>query len=195
VLSIVEDTEAILYTTTCASCAAYSLGAITVGAVGELIKGISHIPGTIKNTMTLTEEQIALLEKIIQDDKASVTIKMRAEVLLALYQRNENKKTYYQIAEELKIAVATVRNTYKRFLSMGFDQCMKYQRNAKSNATTKLSQEQREKLMQMANSTPPEGHKKWTLQLLKEKAIEEKLIDQISIETIRRMLKQGDFKE
>jgi glutaredoxin-related protein len=41
-----------------------------------------------------------------------------------------------------------------------------------------------------ACSTPPEGHAKWTMQLLATRLIELKVVDTISDETVRQELKK-----
>jgi hypothetical protein len=42
----------------------------------------------------------------------------------------------------------------------------------------------------LACSTPPEGQKTWTLQLLADKLVELQVVDTISDETVRRILKK-----
>jgi transposase len=148
-------------------------------------------PKAVEKGTRLTEEQVEYLETLLRDEKTSVTIRKRAEILMALQKRFQMKRSYNQIALDLNIAVATVRNTNKRLNNLGFDQCMKYQRNANSNAASKLDKAQKEALLQLATSKPPEGSKKWTLRLLCAKAVEDKVFEQVSIETVRRVLKQA----
>jgi hypothetical protein len=69
---------------------------------------------------------------------------------------------------------------------------MRHQRNSKSNAAPKVSREQEKAVCMMAKSQPPEGYKKWTLRLLREKAIEQNGLDNVSLETVRQILRRGE---
>jgi len=44
----------------------------------------------------------------------------------------------------------------------------------------------------LAKSEPPEGRKRWTLQLLADRLVELKVVDSISYETVRQVLKKSD---
>jgi transposase len=143
-------------------------------------------------TVELSKDQITRLRSISRDKRLSDTIRMRAQVLLLLHQKDLKYATYHRIAEDLHIANATVRNTAKRFHELGFEQCMKYQRNSNSNASHKLSSEQEQSLRLLAISQPPEGHKRWTLRLLQERVMEENNIDHLSVETVRQILRRRE---
>jgi len=43
----------------------------------------------------------------------------------------------------------------------------------------------------LARSEPPEGRKRWTLQLLADRLVELKVVDSISDETVRQVLKKA----
>jgi hypothetical protein len=45
-------------------------------------------------------------------------------------------------------------------------------------------------LIALTCSTPPDGRKRWSLHLLKDKLIEQRLVDTVSHETIRQTLKK-----
>jgi transposase len=146
----------------------------------------------MKMEVQLTEEQVLLLRSISRDKCTTNTIKKRAQILLALHGKACRPVSYHQIAEELNITFATLRNTISRYNELGFEQCMRHQRNAKSNAVPKVSREQEQALCRMAKSQPPEGYKKWTLRLLREKAIEQNGLDNVSVETVRQILRHGE---
>jgi hypothetical protein len=46
-------------------------------------------------------------------------------------------------------------------------------------------------LLALARTAPPDGHRRWTMQLLADRPVERKLVDAISDETVRRTLKRG----
>ena len=45
--------------------------------------------------------------------------------------------------------------------------------------------------MALACSDPPEGKKRWSMQLLADRLVEVGMVEQISDETVRRTLKKG----
>jgi transposase len=144
----------------------------------------------VETKLELTKEQIACLKDVCRDNHLSATVRMRAKILLLLHRREMKYATYRQISEELHIAVATVRNTARRFQELGFEQCMKYQRNVNSNASHKLNPEQERTLRLLARSQPPEGYRRWTLRMLQAKVMEENNIDHVSVETVRQILRR-----
>jgi hypothetical protein len=54
----------------------------------------------------------------------------------------------------------------------------------------KLDGAQEARLVALACSTPPTGHKRWTLRLLGERLVELEVVDAISYETVRQALQQ-----
>ena len=55
----------------------------------------------------------------------------------------------------------------------------------------KLYGKQEAFLIALACSDPPEGRTRWTMQLLADKMVELGVVEEISDETVRRMLKKG----
>ena len=46
------------------------------------------------------------------------------------------------------------------------------------------------RLVQLACSAAPQGHSSWSLQLLRDKAVELKIIEPVAVETVRSALKK-----
>jgi hypothetical protein len=57
-----------------------------------------------------------------------------------------------------------------------------------------LDQEQRQRIIAVACSPPPEGRARWTVRLLTEEAIRRKLVPRVGRETIRVLLESHDLK-
>jgi hypothetical protein len=83
----------------------------------------------------------------------------------------------------------TIDRVKKRFVEKGIDMALTgkpstrvYQRKADGDLEAHL--------IAMSCSEAPEGHKRWTLRLLADKAVELKYVDNISYETVRRVLKK-----
>ena len=54
----------------------------------------------------------------------------------------------------------------------------------------RLDGEQEARLVALACSAPPEGHKRWTLRLLADRLVELEVVESVSYETVRQALKQ-----
>ena len=55
----------------------------------------------------------------------------------------------------------------------------------------KLTGKQEAYLVALACSDPPEGKKRWSMQLLADRLVELEIVEEISDETVRRTLKKG----
>jgi hypothetical protein len=55
----------------------------------------------------------------------------------------------------------------------------------------KLDGHQEAYLVALACSDPPEGKKRWSMQLLADRLVELEIVEEISDETVRRTLKKG----
>jgi hypothetical protein len=65
-----------------------------------------------------------------------------------------------------------------------------YRRPPARQYPRRLEGEQEARLVALACSAPPEGHKRWTLRLLAERLVQLEVVDEISYETVRQALKQ-----
>jgi hypothetical protein len=54
----------------------------------------------------------------------------------------------------------------------------------------KLNAKQEAQLVAIACSEPPPGQKRWTIRLLMEEVMQQKIVDRISFETVRRVVKK-----
>ena len=57
----------------------------------------------------------------------------------------------------------------------------------------KLDEKAESVLETLAHSKPPDGRKRWTLQLLADRLVELKVVDSISHETVRKEAKKREF--
>jgi DNA-binding MarR family transcriptional regulator len=146
-----------------------------------------------KYEVILTEEQISFLNAVLSLKETNLTIKKRALILLAIHKDSGKRLTQRQLAESLDVSPSTVLCTIKRFVDRGFDNCMRYQHNSKSTPTRKIQGEQEARLLQLACSQPPNGRSGWSLELLRDKAVELKIIEPLSVETMRSTLKKMNF--
>jgi transposase len=92
------------------------------------------------------------------------------------------------IASSLHIGMSTVARTRQRFVEGGVEHALT--EDHRLGGKRKLDDKQEAFLIATACSTPPEGRKTWTMQLLADRLVQIKMVDAISDETVRRALKK-----
>ena len=93
-----------------------------------------------------------------------------------------------EIAMRLKCSYSHVCNVVRKYCCGGLEQAITDKK--RKGRPAKLQGKQRAHLIALACSNPPEGRRCWTMQLLAQRCIELNLIDFISDETVRRILKK-----
>ena len=132
------------------------------------------------------EEQTHLLDFIKSGERSARKI-TRARILLLA---NEGKKDR-DIVEALLTSVPTVQRTRKRFVEEGLEGALNERPRPGGRIRKKLDEKGIAILETLARSEPPEGRKRWTLQLLADRLVELKVVGSISDETVRVELKKS----
>ena len=93
------------------------------------------------------------------------------------------------IADALECGPSTVARVRKRFAQGGLDGAV-HRKRPTGREYRKLDGTQEAKLVALACSTPPEGKGRWTLKMLADRLVELEVVDAVSDETVRRVLKK-----
>ena len=133
----------------------------------------------------LTEDERAYLLGFIKSGERSARKINRARILLLA---DEGKKDE-DIADSLHTSVPTVQRTRKRFVEGGLGALNERPRPG-GRIRKKLDEKGIAILETLARSEPPEGRKNWTMQLLADRLVELREVEDISDETVRRILKK-----
>lgn len=136
------------------------------------------------NQFKLTGEERSSLKAMISKGKHSSREIKRAWVLLKV---DEGQKKL-AIAQELDVAYSTIFNLLNAYKAGGLDQAL-YDA-PRSGPRGHVHAKAKARITALACSQPPEGHEKWTLRLLADKAVELGLVEKISHEHVRRILKK-----
>lgn len=143
-----------------------------------------------KHHVTLTQEQRQQCEVVARSYKHSERERKRAHILL-LADTSAPKKTGSdaQIASQVGVCLLTVQQVRRRFAQGGSDAALfrKVQATRKARA---LDGQAEAFLVATVCSTPPEGHTRWSLHLLKDRLLASAYVEGISPETIRQTLKK-----
>ena len=142
------------------------------------------MPNPKKYVVELTKEQRSYLLDLLKKGEGKARMLTRAHILLL----SAEGKTDSFIAEVLKVNPQTVRNIRKRFAEEGLEAALK--ERPRPGAQPKLDGKGEAFLVALACSEPPGGREHWTMQLLADKLVELGVVDSISDETVRRVLKK-----
>jgi transposase len=138
-----------------------------------------------KYPVTLTSEDKRELEGVVKRGKHSRREIQRAQMLLW----STEGKTDVEIAGLLGVTALTVASTRQRWARE-----KRIADAPKPGRHKKLDARQEAFLVALACSDAPEGRESWTLQLLADKLVELKVIEEpISYETVRETLKKTNL--
>lgn len=111
----------------------------------------------------------------------------RAAALLELGQG----KTYKEVATKIGVSSITLSSWADKYEEVGLAFLKDKPRPGRPPSITGG---QRAKIVALAGSDPPEGHEKWSLRLLAEKAITLGYVDSISHQYINQILKESEIQ-
>jgi transposase len=132
----------------------------------------------------LTADERAALLALLTKGVAPVRRLTRARILLLA----DEGGTDQEIAAALHVHPATVERTRRRFVEGGPEAALS--ERPRPGGRPKLDGRQEAHLVALACSAPPEGRKRWTMQLLADRLVALELVEAISDETVRRALKK-----
>ena len=132
----------------------------------------------------LSEQERTTLLALIQKGKAAARKVRRAHVLLLAAEG----KTDREIAAALHTGTATVERLRKRFVEEGLEAALA--EKPRPGAQRRLDGKQEAFLVALTCSPPPPGRRCWTMQLLADRLVELGVVEAVSDETVRRLLKQ-----
>jgi transposase len=133
----------------------------------------------------LSEEEKKELHALTHKGTCGVRKLRRAQMLVLA----DEGLTDEEIARALNGSVSTVERVRKRFVEEGLEAALS--ERSRPGARRKLDGRQEAYLLALASSDPPEGKKRWSMQLLADRLVELEIVEEISDETVRRTLKKG----
>jgi hypothetical protein len=143
-----------------------------------------------KYKITLTTEEREELRALVNKGKGNARRIKRAHILL-LADENQPDGGWKDaaIAKALNAASRTVERTREKCVMEGLEAALNHTRPSKSRSKV-LDGAAEARLVQIACSEVPDGHDRWTLQMLADELIELKVVETVSRETVRTTLKK-----
>ncbi len=93
------------------------------------------------------------------------------------------------IAEALEVSQPTVCRLRRQYVDEGLEAALN-RRPPTREYQRKLDGTQEAHLVALACGAPPEGQARWSLRLLADKLVELEIVDEVSYQTVRRVLKK-----
>ena len=139
----------------------------------------------------LSGEERATLERFASVGKAAARKILHARILLQADEGPEGPGWSDQrIAEALSVHPRTIANVRQRLVEQGLEAALNRKKRELPPCLRKLDGKAEAHLIALRCGEPPEGRRRWTLQLLADKLVELKVVESVSYETVRRALKK-----
>jgi transposase len=146
-----------------------------------------------KYRVTLTAAERDQLTALRAAGRASATKQAHARILLKADEADGGPAwPDARIAEAVAVAVATAERVRERFVELGLDAALVRQPQARPSRLAKIDGVAEARLITLACSKPPKGRAAWTMQLLADQLVKLKVVESISDETVRKVLKKRD---
>jgi transposase len=144
-----------------------------------------------KYLVTLTAEERDRLTALVSAGKRSALTLTRARILLKADQADGGPAwDDARIADALDCGLRTVERIRRRFVEQGLEPALGRKPQDRPSRPRKLDGAAEARLIALACSAPPEGRKEWTMRLLADQLVELDVVDGVSDETVRRVLKK-----
>ena len=128
------------------------------------------------------------LDKLLRGGLQPVRTVLRAMALRQL----ADGQTIRAVARNVGLTPKTVWLTSQRYQQGGLERAL-YER-PRPGQQARLDAQQRQRLVALVCSPPPEGRARWTVRLLAEEAAKRKLVPRVGRETVRILLESHDLK-
>jgi len=139
-----------------------------------------------KLVVQLGEQQRRQLRAMIAAGRGPARALTHARILL----KADRGETDQAIAQAVEVSVPTVERVRRRFVVAGLSAALQRLPQPARPDKLKLDGDAEAHLVTLACSEAPDGRQYWTLQLLADRLVLLKHVDEVSRETVRRTLKK-----
>lgn len=143
----------------------------------------------------LTEAEQEYLHGIVKAGVHNAHVITRARVLLMLDRTGKaDHVRYNRTAEYAGISVQAVYNMRDEYLAnQDIESYLNRKKRENPPRAPKLDGKAEAQIIALACGEPPEGYSRWTVRLLRDKAVELHFIDGLSHMTVQRLLKKRNI--
>ena len=141
-----------------------------------------------KYLVRLTDAEREMLNRLVKTRRVSAQKVRRAQILLKADADGPNWADV-EIAKAFDCSIRTLEYLRERLVTEGFEIALNGQPKSRIRGKA-LDGEQEAKIIALRLGEPPRGFANWSLRLLAEQAVALEIIDSVSHETLRGMLKK-----
>jgi transposase len=128
------------------------------------------------------------LRELLRGGVQQVRVVLRAVALLRL----DDGLSAPAVAKVIPLTEQAIRKVGHRYQEGGLERALC--EKGRPGAATVLEDSQRQRIIAMVCSGPPEGRTRWTVRLVAEEAVKRRLVPRVGRETIRVLLLHHDLK-
>jgi putative transposase len=136
----------------------------------------------------VTSKDQKTLTKLLAGGVQQVRVVLRAIALLQLAKRSSPP----QIAKVIPLTAQAIRTIGHRYQQGGLEAAL-FEKQ-RPGASSVLDDSQKQRIIALVCSDPPEGRARWTVRLVVQEAVKRKLVPRVGRETIRILLLAHDLK-
>lgn len=143
-----------------------------------------------KYRVTLTADERTMLTALITSGRAPARTLTHARIRLKADQVAGGPAwTDAAIGDARAVGLSTIARVRQRFVEESIEAAL-YRRSAPRPHHRSLDGSQEAHLIALTCSAPPTGQERWSLRLLADKRVELEVVDSVSHETVRQVLKK-----
>ena len=144
-----------------------------------------------KYVLTLTDAERQHLHGLLAAGKAAAQKLTHARILLKADEAEGGPAwPDEQIAEALEVGRATVARVRQRCVEQGLEAALGRKPQDRPSRPRALDGAAEARLIALACAPPPDGQGAWTMRLLADRLVELEVVDTVSHETVRQVLKK-----
>ncbi|GCF11969.1 IS630 family transposase [Dictyobacter arantiisoli] len=148
-----------------------------------------------KYTVNLNAKQREYLEDIIRKGKSPASKINHAHILLKADKGPEGPRwTDRHIQEVFGLGETMLKVVRKRFVEEGLEEALERKRQPRRPEKQNPDGKREAQVIAFLCTEQPEGAEKWTLRAIADRAVELEIVESISYETIRKVLKKNELK-
>ena len=144
-----------------------------------------------KYVVRLSGEERERLQRLVRVGKTAARKVLHSRVLLHADQGPAGPGwADERIAEALSVHPRTIAGVRQRLVEQGLEAALNRKKREHPPCPSRLDGKAEARLIAVRCGEPPEGRMRWTLQLLADKLVELEVVESLSYETVRRVLKK-----
>lgn len=147
-----------------------------------------------KYSVKLTGEQRKRLEDLVSQGEAPARKIMHAQILLKSDKGEQGPRwSDQQLRAAFGLGETVIKRVRKRYVENGLEDALERRRQPKRPEKQRIDGKQEAQIIALLCTERPEGQERWTLRALTDRIMELEIVEQVSYETVRTVLKKTNL--